>query len=289
MCVIAIVRKDRPTKQQVELMHKTNSHGGGVAWEEDGAIRWEKGLDLEGMIKKCEELPTPFIAHFRIPTSGTSKEPGVCHPFPVDEGVSTSLEGSSKNGVLFHNGHWNMWKSRVEAIAVGRGVRIPDGQWSDTRGLAFMAHYLGNFSLDMSGEKIAVMRPGGKIEIFGESEGWSKVDGIKGMVVSNLLWRRASSPDPNPPLSYASYLLGGRKKEKPSSLFTNSKSTTEEVRPFWEGPPSKYLNTPQRVEAALKTLEGWRASRIIQPGPFRKTRAMLKAQLKNLNTPPPQL
>ena len=181
MCVIAVVDKERPTDDMVERMFDANNSGAGVAWRENGAVRWKKGLDVDEIKELCRTVPIPFVAHFRIPSCGGAHDT-LCHPFPIEKGASVALEGTFKGFVLFHNGHWAKWKETVLDSAVRGNVKIPVGKFSDSRAMALMAAYHGLGILEFIDEKIIAFGPN-EIEVFGF--GWSKVNEVW---VSNKSW-----------------------------------------------------------------------------------------------------
>ena len=197
MCVVTLVESVRPTDDQVGQMWDQNPKGGGgVAHriEEDGIkkVRWQKGLSREQMIALNKTLPFPYILHFRQPSPDTSDSLLVTHPFVVDNQATSELEGTSSDWLLFHNGHWNDWRKKVEALMLASGGKIkgPSGPWSDTRALAFVASYLGFVFLEMVNEKILCLGPEkGDIEMFGGPWLQVKAPGSdKTFVVSNRSW-----------------------------------------------------------------------------------------------------
>ena len=177
MCVITIVQKDRPSDDMVRKMFQHNDHGGGIAWREKdkGVVRWRKNLGLEEMQKAAKDLPTPFILHFRIASSG-AKTPQLCHPFPISKDVDLALEGQTRGFVLFHNGHWAQWREFCQKTALHSGAKIPAGAWSDTRALAWVANQYGLGILEMIDEKAVAFGPT-DIEVV-KGNGWDDVDGI---------------------------------------------------------------------------------------------------------------
>lgn len=194
MCVIACVTDSdkRPNEIQVRAMWSANPYGGGVGWQENGRVKWDKGCTLEEMIKFAADLPVPHILHFRIPSVGGDRI-DLCHPFPITKQVSLDLQGESdKISVLFHNGTWSDWKikSNVWLAAASGKIKAIPGPWSDSRAMAFWAAVFGEEILDGGRdspwsihEKIAVLGPTGEIRVYGE--GWTEVDGF---VVSNEGW-----------------------------------------------------------------------------------------------------
>lgn len=178
--------------------------GGGAAWQESikgpgGArrvVRWRKGLDEKEMLAINKELPFPYVLHFRQPSHDTSDSLLATHPFQVDEHATTGFDGTFDGWVLFHNGYWAEWRKKLEALmlAAGGTIKGPSGAWSDTRGLALVAHHLGFAFLEMVNEKVLCLGPGdGDIEMFGGpwlAVGVPDTDGQ--FVVSNRTWERTT-------------------------------------------------------------------------------------------------
>lgn len=187
--MIAVVNQKRPTEDMVRAMFEANDAGGGIAWRENGLVKWEKGLDVEGIVEMCLSLPLPYVAHFRIPTEG-GRVPELTHPFPIEKTVSLELKGQTKGSVLFHNGHWGQWRGFVMDTLVkpNVNVKLPDGTWSDTRAMAWVASIYGTSILNFINEKAVVFGPAaGQLEVFESSTGakWAKVDDV---YVSNRTW-----------------------------------------------------------------------------------------------------
>lgn len=181
MCVIAIAETDRPTDDMIEKMYAQNDQGAGIAWREDGYVKWEKGLDLEAVKKLCKEVPMPYIAHFRIASYGGKRE-SLCHPFPIDKKVPLNLKGRTKGHVLFHNGHWAKWRETMLDTVVASNTPVPSGKWSDTRAMAFTASVYGIGVLELIDEKAVAFGPE-TCDLSGS--GWAIVDKIW---VSNRFW-----------------------------------------------------------------------------------------------------
>jgi hypothetical protein len=194
MCVIACVieHDKRPTEIQVRAMWDANPYGGGVAWQEDGLVHWDKGVSEDEMVKYAAKLPIPHILHFRIPSVGGDRT-DLCHPFPITKTCRLDLQGKTdKHSVLFHNGTWSEWAKMSQiwiAASAGKIKAIP-GPWSDSRAMAYWAAIFGEDILDGGRnspwtihEKIAVLGPTGEIRVYGE--GWTEVDGF---IVSNEGW-----------------------------------------------------------------------------------------------------
>lgn len=186
MCVLLVADKRRPTEIELEKMALQNPDGAGIAWRdtEKGhkVVKWEKGLTLDQMKVYCTELPLPFVGHFRIGTCG-GKIPEMTHPFPVERNASLALIGQIEGYVLFHNGHWGAYKDRGLDGAIKNKVKVPDGKWSDTRVMAWLAHLHGHAVLEFIDEKV-ILFGSDKIEIF-HPDGWSRVNDL---LVSNRIW-----------------------------------------------------------------------------------------------------
>lgn len=176
MCVISIVEDKRPTEAQVLAMWNQNSHGGGVAWREGNLVHWKKGLKLEDMQDFTKNLPMPFILHFRVASIGGIK-PILTHPFAVEDfDKSLELEGTTKGGVMFHNGHWNSWFDRLATSCGVLHKPIPLGVYSDSRAMAYLAKLHGQGFLDALNEKTVTLSPN-RIDIT-VGGGWIKIDDI---------------------------------------------------------------------------------------------------------------
>ena len=193
MCVIFVMQDKRLEPSQVSDAFAANSAGGGVAWRdmvgnETPVVRWRKGLSLEEMHKACATLPIPYIAHFRIPSTGGDGMT-LCHPFPVTPEVEEKLEGETPDYVLFHNGTWVPWKHELKQILLAKGVKLPPGNWSDTRALALYAYHFGVNILDIMDEKAATLSPT-DLQLY--ASGWSFLK-ESGIWASNRGWETKGS------------------------------------------------------------------------------------------------
>jgi hypothetical protein len=195
MCVIAVVEDSdkRPSREEVTAMWESNPQGGGVAWRESGRVKWKKGLGLNEMQRLVVELPTPYIAHFRVNSCGVGGAiPQLTHPFPIEPNVSFALEGEIEGAVLFHNGHWQSWEHQAKMWLgqAGGKIRVPHGQkWSDSRTMALFAYYFGYgiFDGDPWGidQKVVIMGPGEDDLDFFRDADWSTYHGY---IISNDYW-----------------------------------------------------------------------------------------------------
>jgi len=183
MCVAIIATKKFPSEEVLHKCESSNGDGGGIAWVENKIVRWKKNLKAHEIAKmiRDKEVSLPSLIHFRIATVG-GKTPKLCHPFPITKNASTELEGSAKK-VLIHNGHWNDWQSRM-TFSVIRQNRIPSGEWSDSRAMAYLAGNYGDRILNfISYQKIATLDGNGKALYYGGS--WDEEDTV---LYSNKSW-----------------------------------------------------------------------------------------------------
>jgi hypothetical protein len=203
MCVIVSVEHEdlRPSEAMIRKMWDRNPDGGGLAWREERAeggseiveVVWQKGLGLGEMLEIMPTLPLPYIAHFRIATSG-EKIKEHTHPFPVDARSTLALEGRTRGRVFFHNGTWKDWEDRVlRAAEIVRkdGIEIPDGKWSDSRAMAWLASIYspGFLNILATTQKGVLFGPTDETtQYFTGSTAWKEVKGVFGLPSDRGIW-----------------------------------------------------------------------------------------------------
>jgi hypothetical protein len=164
MCVIAVYEKNYPSGEDLINMESMNPHYAGIAWRDNGKIKFKKGINAKDIMMtiKEERIQLPFVVHFRITSVGiTDKQ--LNHPFPINESASLELEGESES-VLFHNGTWTDYKNEIKNICLFKNVKAPDGLISDSRIMAWVAHHSGANYLG------AVIGDSDKVVIFTPTE-----------------------------------------------------------------------------------------------------------------------
>lgn len=186
MCVILSAEKERPTRAEMEQAAAKNPDGAGIAWIENGTVRFKKvgpGHDAE-IMDLAETVPMPYVAHFRITSVGETR-PELSHPFPLRHTQALATSGKATNGVLFQNGTWREWKQHLLAAAASTGEPVGDGPLSDTRAITYLATTLGLGILETIPDhnRIAVVTKNG-VRRYGA--GWSEY--APGLWVSNTLW-----------------------------------------------------------------------------------------------------
>lgn len=181
MCVAIACETRFPSKKVLKMCEEKNSDGGGIAWVEDGVVKFRKGIGYRKIWKITKRINPPALIHFRIATAG-GVTPLLCHPFPINGEATLDTEGEADT-VLMHNGHWNDWRKTCLKLTVNRDLTFPKGPWSDSRAMAWLASSAGSTVLELLDEKIALLTGNKKLTLFGSY--WSERDGI---FYSNLFW-----------------------------------------------------------------------------------------------------
>lgn len=191
MCVIICLDEGKPKEQMLKDAELTNRDGGGVAWVgNNGKVNFIKGISAQAMYKLFEvgTIKAPAIIHFRIGTVGENSTE-LCHPFIVSKKSEIKTCGQTDK-VLFHNGHWQEYKTHARKVSQKHGFKMPKGPHiSDSRMMAYIAHFEGEEELAKmaTGQKIAILTKDG-IKRLGT--GWPKVEGLH---CSNNLFDRSTS------------------------------------------------------------------------------------------------
>jgi len=162
MCVIAVYDKNYPKLEDLESMELMNSHGGSLAWRENGMIRYVKNIKAKEImdIIEVQKIQLPLIIHFRIASVG-SVSPELCHPFPISSEVELNLSNTSQ-AVLFHNGTWAEWSDYLIRVCIAKNIHAPNDKISDSRVMAWLAfHYGYNFlaSVIDKSDKVVIFTP----------------------------------------------------------------------------------------------------------------------------------
>ena len=176
MCVIAIIEKDLPTLKTLKAMADANRDGIGLAYAKGGKAHFIKGIGVKELHAMLPRLPKPIVVHFRMATVG-GKSKQLCHPFPIEPQVSLKLHGTAPS-VFFHNGHISNWQEKLLPVLSARGMKIPLGDWSDSRGIALLVSLLGEGIIKMAGwsDRFAVLYGAGSVKTFGS---WTTYEGVK--------------------------------------------------------------------------------------------------------------
>jgi hypothetical protein len=172
MClIIACPPGKRPSVEPVHRSCQKNDDGSGVSWVQGGHVHWAKGLSEEKLLAILSVIPKelPLVIHNRLATVG-GECAALSHPFLLSFG-QTPNEGSTKQSMLFHNGHWNDWKDMLLSTLAARKMRLPNGPWSDSRALALLTHVYGEEFLNfVSEQRVCIVSPSGFITY---GSGWS--------------------------------------------------------------------------------------------------------------------
>ncbi len=143
MCVIIASPNGRKADFEIfEDAARTNSHGIGLAWKDKDKVLFKKGITLDELRKIMEaDVKEEWVAHFRIATVG-DKSPELTHPFIVSHDSPLTLEGEAKC-LLFQNGTFQRWEDDLLKACATANIRIPDGEWSDSRASAVLVSVYG--------------------------------------------------------------------------------------------------------------------------------------------------
>ena len=189
MCLIITGRKKHPTLVELQAAELQNPDGAGIAWTTTKGVEFRKGLTAEQVHELLTDLPprTRWVVHFRFATIGEA-QPGLCHPFPVSRDTSLDITGLADR-LLFHNGTVSDWKDRLSNIVFDpkSSVAIPDGDWSDSRGIAWLLALNGSTrALSFIDGKFVAMNKNGITIYPRDKSGWTSTDGCW---YSNTYWR----------------------------------------------------------------------------------------------------
>lgn len=149
MCVIINVEDGKfPDYKTLQDAESLNSHGGSIAWLDNGKINYHKGITAKKVNSIIQKKLKPndikiAIIHFRIASVGKVNQK-LCHPFPISNNVNTDLKVMDSNhDLLFHNGTISNWQDILIESIQGNICKIPKGELSDSRVMAYLINTLG--------------------------------------------------------------------------------------------------------------------------------------------------
>lgn len=192
MCVIMIVQEDdkRPSKRMVDLAWNRNGHGAGIAWVEKNKkgknlVHWKKNLDEKEVGEMINDLPVPYVVHFRLASATLPVIPEMTHPVPISLDAPLDLEGTTDGYVLFQNGTWKEFREEIRLTSRITGAKIPRGVWSDTRAFAWMSAIHGLGFMETFPEQRGVAFGPDDMEIY-LGPGWKLINDI--WCSNDLFW-----------------------------------------------------------------------------------------------------
>jgi hypothetical protein len=196
MCVILVCPpKVRPLKSVLYAWHDANPHGAGLAWRENGKVRWLKNLGPAKLTSKLKELPGEVVIHFRWASVG-GVDARLCHPFPVTPKAPISLSGTAES-VLFHNGTWKGYEDALDRLQQS-GVELPRAPMSDSRAAALLVNATQPDTLKRLPGKWVWMSAD-ETKLYGEWQTWG------GMRVSNTHFLPRIRRKPVAPFSHPNH------------------------------------------------------------------------------------
>jgi hypothetical protein len=200
MCVIMLAQRVRPTEEMIDKAWDYNKDGAGFAWRQGNEVHFEKGIMEVGRVKElCAELPMPYVVHFRVASVGGVKQT-LTHPFIVSKDAPLPLVGKTKGGVLFHNGHWGDWNAKALEAAIHSNTRIPTGDWSDTRAIAWMISIYGAGFMEFLPTQRGVYFTAKDMDVF-TGPGWIRVNDV--WCSNDIFWTKKHYNSGNS--NYSSY------------------------------------------------------------------------------------
>ena len=218
MCVIISGINNKPSLADLRACEEVNPDGGGIAWCTDEGAKFHKDLDADEIHALLDgTVPTGarWVVHFRWASIG-DVTPGLCHPFPISKDASLETTGVVDR-VLFHNGTVSDWETPIrDAVLDPRSkLDIPGGEWSDSRGVAWLlALNESTRGLRFVEGKFIVLNRRG-MKVYPENmEGWTITGGKTAeneIWWSNQNWRRCLT-------GRSSKKSKGTKKESGSDL-----------------------------------------------------------------------
>ena len=167
MCVIVAVTKKLPSLETLKSCQSANSHGAGYAWIAGKTIHYVREIqDIEQHYDHLKKLRLPILIHFRLASIG-GIDPKLTHPFPIEEGVPLRRQGTTRIGVVAHNGNWTEFKEKAMLAILARGLKPLSEPVSDTRYIAWFLYYFGLDFASLIGEKLAILTPKG-LKLYGQ-------------------------------------------------------------------------------------------------------------------------
>lgn len=142
MCVAAVIFEP-VSMEYLTAMEDDNPHGAGVAWLQDGRIRFARGLTAADIFQMQSDnvMSYPYLMHYRWATHG-EKIPELTHPFPLGpRALMGELHGSA-SAVLIHNGTWSAYETNATKFVNEGNYELPEevlACGSDTAIAAYLA------------------------------------------------------------------------------------------------------------------------------------------------------
>lgn len=181
MCIIAVNKKNKLSKEIVENCFENNDDGMGMLWTEDGELYSYKILDdvdtfYNEYSSVRDKVDTPIVLHFRIGTSGPNDIDN-CHPFFVHEKL-----GFAHNGII--NEFSFIGSDKSDTVLFNEAVlqNLKKSFINDDVICELIAGYIGS-------SKLAFLDTKGNIKIINEDLGDWELDDDTWF--SNTTWRIA--------------------------------------------------------------------------------------------------
>jgi hypothetical protein len=235
MCLLAICKTRKLTKEEFENSWDYNDDGFGMGWKDaQHRVHFVKGImKLEDALSEYEHIDArcKHIVHFRKASVG-GRIAELTHPFLVSEGSPISLEGHDVDSpLLFHNGHWADYKQILIMLEIATGKMITD-PISDTRVAAMYLARVGNGAITRFGyNRVALLTPEKERSIIYSGEFVDE----NGVLFSNTSYkysykRNYGTYGTSDRKSYMSYYSGWGYRDRYADDYTTNTSRLAEDR-----------------------------------------------------------
>lgn len=178
MCVIAVCKDRKLSKEEIERAWNKNPHGAGIGWVEDKRTVYIKGImELKEFMEIYERINTlPHIVHFRNASIGIPVSPKLTHPFIVSSSSPIRLRYKGTKPIIFHNGTISNWRELYNLLVKSKRINIREDSLSDTRVMAIIwAERDEETFCELNPGRVAIIYPCGEIKRYGK---WFEKDGI---------------------------------------------------------------------------------------------------------------
>lgn len=168
MCIIIIAENKNIPQDLIQKAMITNPHGSGFGWHEKNKNYWQKKITtINEALEINEKLKPPYIFHARISTCSHSLS--LTHPFIIAPHSPLTKKGSSLKPLFFHNGHIQNWLELTRTFFLFNNVKMPKGEWSDSRLLAFIIATKGKNIINLFEGKFLIFDKG-HVKTYGKWE-----------------------------------------------------------------------------------------------------------------------
>jgi hypothetical protein len=207
MCVIIAGTHKLPTTETIAKCWSKNSDGAGIAWNDGKTCHYIKGImklqELQSILKHNKAMTkNQYTIHFRMTSIG-SKSPALTHGFVVDKYGMNPLVYNGTKPILMHNGHDSQIIDKMVNMHINNRIKLPAGEFSDSRAVAVLASYNGNNICQFVSGKFIIMEAS---QIFR----YGSFEEKDGLLYSNMSWTYTTITTMNEDIPSLNYGYMGR-------------------------------------------------------------------------------